>query len=152
MSFDIKMTFDPLLGDFGDIEFDGSDFVMDGGFETSELITTFTDIRVLEEEALDSNDLGGWFGTELLGYEIGSKIWLLRRSKINDETLTLLEQYFVDGRQWKIDEGIIDSVTVTATKTRGMNDWIDIRIIELAPDGVNHDHKFKLHWDNQLGR
>ena len=48
---------------------------------------------------------------------IGSRLWLLRRSKlIENETVRLAEEYIREALQWMIDDGLVLSIDVTLTR------------------------------------
>ena len=75
----------------------------------------------------DSTDRCGWWGdldaeTIWDGWPIGSKIWLLKRSKITPAearqgaTLVLAEQYCMAALQPMIDKRICSHINVTATR------------------------------------
>jgi phage gp46-like protein len=75
----------------------------------------------------DSNDRCGWWGdldAELIwgGWPIGSKLWLLRRAKINSAsardgaTTVLVENYIRDAIQPFVDRKICSSFTVETTR------------------------------------
>ncbi|TYL87449.1 phage GP46 family protein [Bradyrhizobium cytisi] len=75
----------------------------------------------------DSSDRCGWWGdldAELIwnGWPIGSKLWLLRRSKIapasaqQGSTLTAVENYIRDAMQPFVDRRICTSFEVIATR------------------------------------
>src|SRR5471032_1816608 len=66
-----------------------------GDLETSILISLFTDREAnLDDVILDgTNDPRGWVGDVDQAYKIGSRIWLLARSKQTQETLRLANDY-----------------------------------------------------------
>ena len=75
----------------------------------------------------DSNDRCGWWGdldADLIwnGWPIGSKLWLLRRSKITPATasegatLTLIENYIRDAVQPFVDRKICSSFAIWLTR------------------------------------
>ena len=75
----------------------------------------------------DSNDRCGWWGdldAELIwnGWPIGSKLWLLRRSKItpasafDGSTLTMVENYIRDAMQPFVDRKICSSFDIWVTR------------------------------------
>ena len=75
----------------------------------------------------DSNDRCGWWGdldAELIwnGWPIGSKLWLLRRSKIDTDgsqtgpTLVLVENYIAAAMTPFVQRGICSSFDVWATR------------------------------------
>ena len=102
---DIKFFFRPDDADPlgpADIRVDGYELLRDPGFETAVLISLFTDARADDTDTLPDTyeDRRGYFGSILEDSPIGSKLWLLGRSKIDNTTLQLAEQYIIDALQW----------------------------------------------------
>ena len=110
---------------------DDNDLKMDDGLVTSVLISLFSDQRAADDEVLpdpNSTDKRGWWGDlvipEFEGDEIGSKLWLLERASLTQETLNLAIQYAEDSLDWMIQDGIASTITVTAERQGGVIDEI----------------------------
>ena len=106
-----------------------ADFVRDGGnlqsddtLETVVLISLFTRRRANDDDQLpdaqDTNRQGWWADTyaDVEGDRIGSRLWLLRRSKTTQSTLNLARAYIEEALQWLVDDGIAESVTVAVER------------------------------------
>lgn len=111
MPGDIKIIWNDK--DFsGDILFDDGDLVREEGLETAVLMSLFTDKRASESDNLPdpgSTDRRGWWGdqvSEIPGDEIGSKLWLLKRSKTTQDTLVKAKVYTKEALQHFIDDGV----------------------------------------------
>lgn len=107
--------------DEADLALDGVRFDVDDGLRTAILISLYTDRRADPGDILpgDETELGGWWGdayADVEGDKIGSKLWLLRRSVVTDETLRRAESYCREALQWTIDDGLADRVEATAAK------------------------------------
>lgn len=95
----------------------------DFSLETPVLISIFTDVQASAQEiksaGLDRQQ-GWWADADSLRAtgvrKMGSKLWLLSRGKTTRETCKRVEQYVKESLQWLIDDGIVASVAVTATK------------------------------------
>jgi phage gp46-like protein len=117
---DIALTFDPNTL-VGDLAIAGGGLVMDGGLTTAVMMSLFTDRRADADDPIDpltdDGDRRGWPGDLLNepGDRIGSRIWLLRRAKLTEETRALLELYAAEALQWLVDDGVADTVVCTAT-------------------------------------
>ncbi len=111
----------------GDIIIDGNDLKQDDSLETAVLISIFSDARVTKAEmspALAPQiteprlDFRGWWGNEFPDAEndpgIGSKVWLLERSKITQQLLLSLEDSIEASLKWLIEDNIAQSVTASA--------------------------------------
>jgi len=122
-----------------DADAQGADLVVaggllqvDDGLRTAVLISLFSDMRADEADALPTNDAdrrGWWADTfaEIDGDRIGSRLWLLSRSKQTDETLELARGYARDALAWLIEDGIASSVVVHTS-------WHAIGVMRLDVD------------------
>lgn len=148
---DIKFFYNPLVqGDYADVKIDYGDLVLDGGFETLILISLFTDAYV-DKNSSYNGESRGWFGNEILGFNLGSKLWQLDRSKINKETLNLATQYSKDALQWMVGEGMFKSVETLALKSTSRRNAIDLYIAVYKPDGTIDKYKYNVQWIAQTG-
>jgi phage gp46-like protein len=98
---------------------------------TSVIVALGTDALASRDDLLpdpDSTDRAGWWGDldaeEIWGgWPIGTKLWLLRRSKIEGpgsqygSTVSRVEQYIKDALQPFIDRGIASKVQAKAERT-----------------------------------
>ena len=101
-----------------------ADFVRDGGniqtddtFETSVIISLFTRRRALPDDVLPepfSHREGWWADSypDVDGDLIGSRLWLLSRSKTTQTVVNDAAVYAQEALQWYLDDGIADSVDV----------------------------------------
>lgn len=125
------------------------DLEADDGLETAVAISLFTDKRVTTEEVpAGETSKRGWFGDlfpEVDQDKIGSKLWLLQRSKRTTETLRKFEDYCREALQWLIEDGVSGSINVEASyDTNGhLSCLIDIS----KPKG--RTSRFSLLWDKQ---
>jgi phage gp46-like protein len=107
-----------LTDGVGGLALTQNDLDRDSGLETAVMISLFSDRRADLEDALpdSSKDLRGWWGDATQEDKIGSRLWLLSRSKIEDATNTDAEKYILEALQWMIDDGVADSVEATVTR------------------------------------
>lgn len=117
---DIALIFDPLTLT-ADLGVASGDMVKDDGLTTAVLMSLFTDRRADPDDPVDpaspTGDRRGWPGDLLAdaGDRIGSRLWLLQRAKLTEETRSLVEFYATESLQWLVDDGVATSVTCTAT-------------------------------------
>jgi phage gp46-like protein len=88
---DIKTIYDADTGTF-DWQLVNGQLVMDDGLETSVILSTFTDRRSEDSDVLPNggDDRRGWWGDafpEIPGDVLGSRLWLLSRTKDIPATL-----------------------------------------------------------------
>jgi phage gp46-like protein len=149
---DLKFFYDgsPSAAPYvADIDIDSANLYRDPGFETAVLISLFSDARADETDELPDNggDRGGFWGSQLLGFELGSKLWLLNRSKLDDATTATMEQYLKDALQWMIDDEIASSVETAAVRVGGYMVNFLVRITRAEGDRATL--RFWANWESQ---
>jgi phage gp46-like protein len=139
---DIALKWDPQKWE-ADIVLAGADLLGDDTLETSIIISLFADRRAQPDDVLpneDPNHPGGgdrrgwwadWYSPDMLARQqaipgtvsppaqrIGSRLWLLARSKQLPKVVSAAQQYGQEALQWLVDSGIASSLTVTAAVVR----------------------------------
>lgn len=155
MANDIKIQWNTTYNQ-GDIEYGTNDLVRELGLETAVIISLFTDRRANDDDELDDiDDRRGWWAdstSEIDDDQIGSRIWLLGRSKTTKETELRLVEYAEEALQWLIDDGVAEDIVVTTERTgiKG-NDRLDFKVEIFKVDGNTETFKFDDLWNAQLG-
>ncbi len=117
---DLACSFDKLTLK-SDLVIEKGGLKLDGGLTPAVLISLFTDRRAEADDPLDplASDGGrrGWVGDllEEPGERWGSRLWLLARAKLTEETRLLVEQYVSESLSWAITHEVADQVDVVAT-------------------------------------
>jgi phage gp46-like protein len=126
------------------------DILRDAGLETSVLISLFSHARAGSDDKLpDKNGTRrGWWADALLEKPMGSKLWLLERAKITDNTRALTEQYTKDALQWMVDDGVADSIE--AESRRNGIYRIDTAVKIIKKDNSNVFFRYFLNWQAQI--
>jgi phage gp46-like protein len=152
---DIKIRFDPQLLS-GDFLFSDNDLETDDGLATAAIISLFSDQRAalddpVPNQADDYFDRRGWWGDvvspEVEGDEIGSKLWLLDRSKNTAEVLTQTNQYARDSLEWMIEDGVAADIEVESEPEQ-IGDYLAIalRVRIRKPEGDDLELNFDNEW------
>ena len=134
---DLKIEYTGLPPADIQITDDNRNLIRDPGLETSVLISLFSDQQADEEDQLPqaNGNRRGWWGDTLDNTSIGSKIWLLERAKITDETTTILKQYTEEALAWLIEDGVADEVLVACSRNGVYQ--IDTIVKIVKTDGTN---------------
>lgn len=109
---DIKTTWDAATGR-GDWTQATGDLESGDDLQTAIYISLFTDRQARDDDSYDGDDRKGWWGDSGADYSIGSRIWLLQRSKLSTSVANSAASYAKEALQWLIDDGVIASVTIT---------------------------------------
>ena len=104
------------LGLLQDIDNDKSDPLV-----RAVIISLFTWRRAHDDDVLPNAGMSrmGWWGDSfppVANDRIGSRLWLLARSKLTDSTAQQAQDYAEEALQWLIDDGVAARVDVSATR------------------------------------
>lgn len=140
---EIKLEWDKDIFS-GDLTYDRGDLKYDQGIGTATLISLFTDRRALDDDVLpdpNSNDKRGWWADlvnpEVEDDQIGSKLWLLERSKTTPDILVRAKQYSEESLSWFVEDGIASNVSVEVERQGDPgNDRLALGILLTLIDGT----------------
>jgi phage gp46-like protein len=83
------------------------------------IVSLFTWRRAQPDDELPASERMGWWGDTfppVAGDRIGSRLWLLSRSKLLPETVARAKEYAQEALQWLVDDGIAARVEVDAER------------------------------------
>ena len=124
-----------------------SDF-LGSPLERAVIISLFTWCRADPDDKLPGSSKYGWWGdtyAEVKGDRIGSKLWLLMRSKLTNEVLAQAKEYAEESLQWLIEDRVATSVTVAVE--RGGLDQLNLKVIIAKPDKSELNLRFQNVWE-----
>lgn len=132
MTIDVLMTVGP--DGLYDIEWgEDGDLVTTNGLESALDISILGEVRANEAEMTLPQRRRGWWGSAVLGYEQGSKLWLLSQARKTEENRLLSEEYARKAVQWLLDDNIAREINVNSEFT---SDGILIKIKLIAQDNT----------------
>ncbi|MDD9911664.1 MAG: phage GP46 family protein [Alphaproteobacteria bacterium] len=146
---DLRTKFD-LSQLSGDLSKNGLLLEQDDSLKTAVVISLFTDQRAKLDDFIPGNstDLRGWWGdawSEISNKRIGSRLWLLSREKQLPDVLVRAKQYAEEALQWLIDQGIVNTIEVTATFSATSVLALQIQIVRPYKSAI--DYKFNYIWE-----
>lgn len=100
------------------------------------VISLFTWQRASQTDEVDNDQRMGWWGdtfAENKGDKIGSKLWLLLRQKITEETLNRAQEYAYESLKWLIDDGICSDITVNVERDEDDPNRINLSVLLTTP-------------------
>lgn len=151
---DIALFWDPE-NFVSDIAVNAGALEVDEGLRTAILISLFTDARARPDDVLPTPDADprGWWGNafpqdiSLAGDELGSRLWLLSRSKTTPDVIARARDYAREAVQWLLDDGVAEEVTVEAER-QGDATMPRIAIgIEVTRPGRNQPTRYDFVWE-----
>lgn len=147
---------------YGDILLADRDFDRDAGFETAVTITMGTDQRAQNEDSLpdDGGYKGGWWGDGVPVVpedRIGTRLWLLRRSKGIGGVIADARKFITEGFQWMIDDGIIETLNIDIERSdeesnKAGDSVLKIDLEFIRPGGQDVFYTFYYNWQAQILR
>src|SRR5512143_214117 len=99
-----------------DLSLIDSDVASDQGLLTAVLLSLFLDRRAEDDDippSGDARDRRGWWADEFLepeGDKIGSRLWLLDRSKIVGETTKRADEYAREALAWMLSDRVVSRI------------------------------------------
>lgn len=145
---DISLVWD-AANSRGDWQFAVPALVTGDDLISAVLISLFTDRIANADDVIPdgTNDPRGWWGDAGEDVPIGSRLWLLERSKQTQEVLNNAYDYIVEALQWLVDDGVVAGFNVTTEWTR--DSFLGARVVFFQPSGPNQTMQFRWTW-NQL--
>lgn len=133
-------------GSAGDLELDGKDLRTGDDLMTAVTVSLFTDRRAADDDQLldGSRDRRGWWG-DTADQQIGSRIWLLERSKRTQPTLQLAQAYIAEALQWLIDDGVVARFDIDVEWAAGGQ--LSARVAAVRNDGSAQATQFAWAWN-----
>lgn len=133
----------------GDWQVAGGALASGDDLSTAVLISLFTDRRANDDDALPdaSTDRRGWWGDLGQDVPIGSRLWLLTRSKLVPAVARAAKDYINEALRWMLDDGVAASISVTTSIVMPSRLYATVEIRRM--DGSRHTLDFNWAW-NQL--
>ncbi len=101
--------------------------------------------RALPDDELPGDSRFGWWGDTFEENDrFGSRLWLLSRAKLTDQTVLEAREYALEALQWLLDDGVASQVEVT-TERKGV-DRLDLLIEIVKPNDVTLSLRFQHLW------
>lgn len=141
---DLKLEKNSL--DYYDISFDSDgDFEQVDNFDTSILLSLYTDKRAESSEVGEARKRRGYIADQLYtSFRHGSKLWLLDQSRLNNNVRNLAKTYTSESLQWILDDGYLENINVQTIIQNNNN--ITINIIG---EDVNNSNRWSYSlWKN----
>lgn len=105
---------------YGDWSLVGNQLQTGSDLETAVLISIFTDRLAEDSDTIPdgSTDARGWVGDEDQTVIVGSRLWLLDRSKQTSAVLNRATDYINEALKWLIDDGVVARLDVVTEFTK----------------------------------
>jgi len=120
----------------GDLNYVNGDLALEQGLYSAVLISLFTDARAADDDILPNildDNRRGWWGDLVnplvKNDKIGSRLWLLERSKTLPEVLVQAKEYIKESLQWLVEDGLASKIEVeTERQPYGETTFLAFRV------------------------
>lgn len=140
------------VDDMYDITFDAEgDITTADRLDTAILMSIHCERRASEEEVPQPERRRGWIGNESTpGFEIGSKVWLYRQSRITRTTLNGIRSEIYNGLKWMIGDNILVDIQPSDIEVKLAEDGSITASIPSFRSNSKVENAFYELWNNTL--
>lgn len=133
--------------DRGDWSLSGPALASGGDLFTAVAISLFTDREADPDDVIPdgSGDPRGWWADDP-ERRIGSRLWLLTRSKRTQETLLRAQDYAQEALQWMLEDGVVAKWDVLVEWTA--QNTLGVQVTARRTDGRVEAMNFAWAWAN----
>lgn len=146
MTHDIRTVWSTAAG-HGDYLLAGPSLADGSDLQTAVFISLFTDRQASADDAIPdgTTDRRGWWADDS-EHPIGSRIWLLDRSKQTQQTLRAAHDYITEALQWLIDDGVVARFDIYVEWTRA--GLLGAQVVPWRQDGTKVAMNYLWVWSN----
>jgi phage gp46-like protein len=142
----LDFTSNATTAALGAMAVSGNDLLRDQSLQTAITLSLFSDAReIFDPDFVE--EARGWFADNTFG----SKLWLLNRSKTEDGILSRVEEAARAALQWMLDDGVVESIDVSAQRLGIRHLQLNVSFTEPSGDGSIRNFKYFYNWVAQLG-
>lgn len=112
----------------------------EGLLRRSVTISLFTWRRAGPDDPLDDDDRKGWWADcvpTVAGDQIGSRLYLLQRRTITQDTLRDAKEYAEEALRWMTEDGVVSAVSVMVTRQDINRMTLVVLLTELSGETVH---------------
>lgn len=147
LTTDIRTVWD-IQGVRGDWQLSGAELLAGDDLATACLISFFTDRLANEDDQIPDGTANrrGWWGDAGQPDPIGSRLWLLERSKLDRNVANRAKDYGTEALQWLVDDGVVAKFTVDAEVVSTVPGRLVMRVVLYKTDGTRKALNFVWVW------
>ncbi|MDR3438943.1 phage GP46 family protein [Telmatospirillum sp.] len=131
----------------GDWQISSLQLASGGDLGTAVLISLFSDRAAADDDVIPdgTDNPRGWWGDAGEDVPIGSRLWLLARSKLTTAVANKAVDYAKESLQWLITDGVAASVAVTYEIRRPY--MLGLQVIVTRSNGTRETFNFDWAWN-----
>lgn len=130
----------------GDWKMAGTQVATGGDLATAVIISVFTDRLANVDDLIPDGTANprGWWGDSGATYRVGSRMWLLERSKKTADVLQRAKDYLAEALQWLIDDGVVAKFDIVTEFGPGPRLYANV--VTFRADGTRIAQRFQWAW------
>jgi phage gp46-like protein len=119
---DLALVWSDSVGS-ADLSMIDDDLASDRGLMTAAILSLFTDRRAADDDVPpsgDPRDRRGWWADQFAavgGDKYGSRLWLLDRAKLTNETALRTTEYVREALAWMLEDRVASSIDIAVETT-----------------------------------
>ena len=131
---------------YGDWVLVGANLQTGNDVETAVLISLFTDRLANPDDTIPdgTNDPRGWVGDLGQNVLIGSRLWLLGRSKLTPKVAATAQSMAAEALQWMIDDSVVARFDIITEIV--LPNQLDMQVVAYKQDGTKIAMDFTNAW------
>lgn len=129
-----------------DIAIEGNDVKADNGLRSAIIVSLFSDRQAEPDDEISdgTNNRRGYWADQYTGPDgarLGSRLWLLSRSKQTQQVLDRARDYCLEALQWMLNDGVASAIDA-------QTEWLDRKTLGITvqifkADGQPYDDVFE---------
>lgn len=136
-----------------DMSVSNADLTTGDDLVTSVFISLFTWARAKpDDDVPPESQKFGWWGDQLAedpNQRMGSRLWLLKRKKLTQETINLAVDYIKEALDWLVKDGVVGKIEVIPERN-GLQE-LDITVILYRNGAQPAEMRFSKLWQAIAG-
>lgn len=124
----------------------GAQLASGDDLSTTILLSLFTDRLANPDDTIPDGtaDPRGWWGDQGEEVIIGSRLWLLDRSKLTEVVAAQARDYAAEALKWMQDDGVVTEIDITTQII--LPNILGLQVVVTKPDGKQQPFNFSWAW------
>lgn len=132
----------------GDWQVSGGTLTTGADLATAVLLSLFTDGEAAVDDVIPDRTTNrrGWYGDDGDDVRMGSRLWLLERSKVTADLVPRARGYIAEALQWMVADGVVASFAIDVALNAP--NFLAAKIVANRQDGATVALNFQWAWQS----
>lgn len=135
---DIALEYNQAIKEY-DISILNGDLKQSDDLESAVIVSLFTWRRASADEVPENAPRYGWFGDKIdpdSTDSTGSKLYLLKREKITEQSMMRAKEYIEQALAWMITDNVASEISATVSRNEKDISWVDAVVVITRGDSA----------------